>query len=112
MPSTQWPSSRDYVEAIQNPPLCFQEPDLRAATSAVDRLGMPFVTSGQFAYVFKLNNNNGGTAQAVRCFRGAVGDREQRYRRINDHLNKVSAPYFASFEYDPKGILVLGKKYP
>src|SRR6202035_1250393 len=63
----QWPSSRDYVEAIQNPPLCFQDPDLRLGSSALDRLGMPFVTSGQFAYVFKLNGNNDGEAQAVRC---------------------------------------------
>jgi len=107
----QWPSSRDYVEAIQNPHLCFQDPDLRAANSALDRLGMPFVTAGQFAYVFKLNSN-GGAAQAVRCFRGFLGDREQRYRRINDHLNKVSVSFFASFEYDPEGILVLGNKYP
>ena len=112
MSSSQWPSSRDYVEAIQNPTLCFQEPDLRAGTPAVDRLGMPFVTSGQFAYVFKLNSANGGAAQAVRCFRGAVGDREQRYRQINDHLNKVFIPFFADFEYDPEGILVLGRRYP
>src|SRR5579864_2287094 len=112
MSSSQWPSSRDYVEAIQNPTLCFQEPDLRAGTPAIDRLGMPFVTSGQFAYVFKLNGANGGGAQAVRCFRGAVGDRELRYRQINDHLNKVFIPFFADFEYDPEGILVLGRKYP
>jgi len=73
---------------------------------------MPFVTSGQFAYVFKLNSNNGGKAQAVRCFRGFLGDREQRYQWISDHLNDVATPYFAEFEYDPQGILILGKRFP
>ena len=38
--------------------------------------------------------------------------REDRYQRINDHLNKVSAPYFASFEYDAQGIMVGGRRYP
>ncbi len=111
MSTVQWPSSREYVEAIQNPALSFQDPDLKLSTPAVDRLGMPFVTSGQFAYVFKMNSGI-GKAQAVRCFRGGVGDREDRYRRINDHLNKVSAPYFASFEYDDQGIMVIGQRYP
>ncbi len=111
MPTVQWPSSREYVEAVQNPALSFQDPDLKTSTAAIDRLGMPFVTSGQFAYVFKMNSGN-GKAQAVRCFRGGVGDREDRYQRINDHLNKVSAPYFASFEYDAQGIMVGGRRYP
>lgn len=111
MPTGQWPSSRDYVEAVQNPALAFQDPDLKTSTAAIDRLGMPFVTSGQFAYVFKMNSAN-GKAQAVRCFRGGVGDRENRYQKIDDHLDKVSAPCFVSFEYDPQGIMAGGKRYP
>lgn len=111
MPTGQWPSSRDYVEAVQNPALAFQDPDLKTSTAAIDRLGMPFVTSGQFAYVFKMNSAN-GKAQAVRCFRGSVGDREARYQKIDDHLDKVSAPCFVSFEYDPQGIMTGGKRYP
>ena len=107
----QWPSARDYVEAVQNPALAFQDPDLKTSTPAIDRLGMPFVTSGQFAYVFKMNTAN-GKAQAVRCFRGSVGDRENRYQKIDDHLDKVSAPCFVSFEYDPKGIMAGGQRYP
>ena len=110
--TAQWPSSRDYVEAIQNPRICFLDPDLKAASPALDRLTMPLVTSGQFACVFKLNSNNDGRAQAVRCFRGFLGDREQRYQWISDHLDKVATPYFAEFEYDLQGILVLGKRFP
>lgn len=100
------------MEAIQNPAISFVDPELKATTAATDRLGMPLVTSGQFAYVFKLNGANAASAQAVRCFRGFLGDREQRYQAIDDHLDKVSIPSLASFEYDPKGITVSGRKYP
>lgn len=112
MPPVQWPSSRDYVEAVQNPRSCFFDPELQATECAIDRLGMPFVTSGQFAYVFKLNHPTNGTAQAVRCFRSELGDREHRYRKISEHLDKVSAPYFPNFEYDSQGIMVAGRKLP
>jgi hypothetical protein len=100
------------VEAIQNPAISFVDPELKATTPATDRLGMPLVTSGQFAYVFKLNGANAASAQAVRCFRGFLGDREQRYKAIDDQLDKVSIPSLASFEYDPQGITVSGRKYP
>ena len=107
-----WPTSREFVEAVQNPGTCFTEPELRSSVTALDKLGMPLVTSGQFAYVFKLNGTGGRKAQAVRCFRGLLGDRAERYGRISDHLEHVSVPQIADFEYDPAGILVGGRKYP
>jgi hypothetical protein len=112
MAVTPWPTSRDFVEAIQNPSISFVDPELKAASPAIDRLGMPLVTAGQFAYVFKLNGGNAANAQAVRCFRVFLGDREQRYQAIDDHLEKVSIPSLAGFEYDRQGIMVLGRKYP
>jgi len=112
MAATPWPTPREFSEAIQNPVISFVDPELKATTPATDRLGMPLVTSGQFACVFKLNEANGASAQAVRCFRGFLGDREQRYQAIDDHLDKVSIPSLVSFEYDPQGITVLGRKYP
>ena len=54
-----WPSARYFTEAIQCPSICFAHPYLRNTLPAVDRLGMPLVTSGQFAYVYKLNSMNG-----------------------------------------------------
>ncbi len=107
-----WPTGSQFAEAIQNPRISFSDPDLRNCTPAVDRFGMPTVSSGQFAFVFKLNQNGNGGAQAVRCFRGDLGDREQRYRAIDAYLNEVSIPYFANFEYDADGILVEGRRYP
>ncbi|MFL6333208.1 MAG: Ada metal-binding domain-containing protein [Pyrinomonadaceae bacterium] len=108
-----WPSARNYAEAVQCPLVCFEEPSLKRMLPAVDRLGMPLVTSGQFAYVFKLNpGDDGGETVAVRCFRGFLGDREARYRALDAHLNAKRIAALPQFKYLPKGILVSGRRYP
>jgi hypothetical protein len=106
-----WPTATDYVEAIQYPRTCFKDNDLQDGTPALDRLGMPFVSSGQFAYVFKLKHAT-GKASAIRCFRGLIGGREQRYQAIDKHLDSVSVSSLASFEYDSNGILVGPNRFP
>jgi hypothetical protein len=73
---------------------------------------MPLVTSGQFAYVYKLKSTNNGGDFAIRCFRGYLGDRDQRYRAIQRHLREHSVPLLSDFAYSPEGILVGGKRYP
>jgi len=107
-----WPSARYFTEAIQCPSICFAHPHLRNTLPAVDRLGMPLVTSGQFAYVYKLNSMNGDTDFAVRCFRGYLGDRDQRYRAIQTHLANSPVSYLSEFTYAPEGILVGGIRFP
>jgi len=79
---------------------------------AVDRLGMPLVTSGQFAYVYKLKSTNGDGDFAVRCFRGYLGDRDQRYRAIQEHLWGSPVSYLSEFSYASEGILVGGNRFP
>ncbi len=107
-----WPSARYFTEAIQCPSICFAHPHLRNTLPAVDRLGMPLVTSGQFAYVYKLNSMNGDTDFAVRCFRGYLGDRDQRYRAIQTHLQNSPVSYLSDFTYAPEGILLGGIRFP
>ncbi|HJT30326.1 MAG TPA: hypothetical protein VJ784_23120 [Pyrinomonadaceae bacterium] len=107
-----WPSARYFTEAIQCPSICFAHPHLRNTLPAVDRLGMPLVTSGQFAYVYKLNSMNGDSDFAVRCFRGYLGDRDQRYRAIQAHLANSPVSYLSEFTYAPEGILVGGNRFP
>jgi predicted Ser/Thr protein kinase len=106
-----WPSARQFAETIQCPGICFNNPHLRDTLPAVDRLGMPLVTSGQFAYVYKLKPSKGG-AFAVRCFRGHLGDRERRYQLIDEHLRLNRIPALAGFSYEPQGILVNGRRFP
>jgi len=107
-----WPSARYFTEAIQCPSICFAHPHLRNTLPAVDRLGMPLVTSGQFAYVYKLNSMNDDGDFAVRCFRGYLGDRDQRYRAIQTHLGSSPVSYLSDFTYAPEGILVGGIRFP
>ena len=107
-----WPSARYFTEAIQCPAICFSHPALRNTLPAVDRLGMPLVTSGQFAYVYKLKSTNGGGDFAVRCFRGYLGDRDQRYRAIQEHLWEAPISYLSEFSYAAEGILVGGNRFP
>ena len=107
-----WPSARYFTEAIQCPSVCFSQPLLRSTLPAVDRLGMPLVTSGQFAYVYKLKSSNGDGDFAVRCFRGYLGDRDQRYRAIQEHLEELPVANLSPFSYAPEGILVGGNRFP
>jgi predicted Ser/Thr protein kinase len=79
---------------------------------AVDRLGMPIVTSGQFAYVYKLKSTNGHGDFAVRCFRGYLGDRDQRYLAIQEHVQSLPVACLSEFRYAPEGIMVAGQRYP
>ena len=111
--TTFWPSARQFAEAVQCPAVCFGEPTLKGMLPAVDRLGMPLVTSGQFAYVFKLNPpGGGGESLAVRCFRGFLGDRERRYSALDAHLNARHVPALPRFRYLPEGMLVSGHRFP
>ena len=107
-----WPSARHFTEVIQCPSVCFSNPALRKTLPAVDRLGMPIVTSGQFAYVYKLKSMNGDGDYAVRCFRGYLGDRDQRYRALQQHFLNSPTPYLSQFSYAPEGILVGGTRFP
>jgi hypothetical protein len=107
-----WPSARHFNEAIQCPGVSFADHLLRVTQPAVDRLGMPLVTSGQFAYVYKLKSTNGAGDFAVRCFRGYLGDRDQRYRAIQQHIRSFPPLAYSGFTYEPEGILVGGTRFP
>jgi hypothetical protein len=109
--SNFWPTARHYAEAVQCPAVCFEESALKRMLAAVDRLGMPLVTSGQFAYVFKLNGEP-GVSLAVRCFRGYLGDRAERYSALDAHLEAHRINALPRFKYLPRGILVTGRRYP
>jgi hypothetical protein len=104
-----WPTPTDYQEAIQFPRLCFQDPDLRIGTIALNVLGLPRVASGNFASVYMIS---GGSAWAVRCFLRPAPDGERRYDAISRHLQTVSVPCLLPFYFVPNGIRALGRWYP
>lgn len=111
-PTPPWPSSHEFVEAMQNPRLAFRNPELQRCLPAQDRFGLPLVASGNFAYAFKLRDPATQRAVAVRCFRAMIPDRDQRYELMDRHLRSHREASLASFVFDHEGILVGGRRYP
>ena len=109
--SSYWPSMVDYQEAVQSPPSAFTSLELRCGTPVANKLGMPRPISGTFASVYELAS--GGHRWAVKCFLRNIPDLHRRYAKISDHLKQCQwLRYFATFEYQDKGILVQGKPFP
>jgi formylglycine-generating enzyme required for sulfatase activity len=112
-----WPRQTDYNEAIQNPRLCFKDPDLRQGQPDTDRLGLPRPRTGNFADVYKVHSP-GPHAWAVKCFTREVNDLHARYRAISAHLRQARRqqqdclPFLVDFDYLEEGIRVAGRWYP
>ncbi|MCC2686173.1 MAG: hypothetical protein K0R75_3072, partial [Paenibacillaceae bacterium] len=105
-----WPTPQDYREAIQNPKICFQDPELQSGHPELDKLGLPRPISGAFASVYKINCEN--RAWAVRCFTNNVKDQKVRYDAVSSHLSSVNLPYIVPFEYLSEGIKINGNWFP
>jgi hypothetical protein len=107
---TAWPNPNDYVEALQNPALAFDDPALRHGVVTLDKLGLPRPISGNFAIVFEVANRE--RRWAVRCFARETPGQEARYAAIARHLTRLKLPFMVGFEYLPKGVRVRGQWYP
>ncbi len=107
-----WPMGSDYSAAIQNPTVAFKDSDLKYGTAILDKLGMPLVQAGNFAFVFKFRLADGKADRAIKCFRQSMGEREHRYKEITAYLDDHDVPILPHFDYDAAGILVGGERYP
>src|SRR5262249_11639481 len=93
---SQGPLSQDVNEAIQNPSLCFRDPDLAQGKVKVNPLGIPLPCSGNFADVYEITRPGMGSL-AVKCFTREVPGLRERYAAISAHLRTVSLPYTVDF---------------
>jgi hypothetical protein len=107
---TAWPNPNDYVEALQNPALAFDDPALKHGVVTLDKLGLPRPISGNFAIVFEVANRE--QRWAVRCFARETPGQKARYDAIARHLRRHKLPFMVGFEYLPKGVRVRGQWYP
>ncbi|CAN7728419.1 protein kinase domain-containing protein [Paenibacillus sp. LjRoot56] len=105
-----WPTPQDYREAIQNPHICFQDPELQSGLPELDKLGLPRPISGSFASVYRIKC--GLSEWAIRCFTNNVKDQKDRYDAISSHLSSVNLPYMVPFEYLSEGIKINGNWFP
>lgn len=106
----KWPNHADYAEAIQNPGLCFQRPELQAGTVATTPLGLPRALSGNFASVYEIAS--GGVSHAVRCFVRQVTNQQDRYAALARHLAKCELSCMVPFEFIERGIHVQERWFP
>ncbi|MCX8033413.1 MAG: hypothetical protein N3B14_08535 [Thermoleophilia bacterium] len=110
--SQRVPRIAEYCQALVNAKYTLSDPELSGGEVILDKKGEPFVTSGNFACVFKVKNA-AGKAYAVRCFHRAVYDRADRYRQIQPYLAQLGdADWKVDFRYLDEGILVNGAWYP
>ncbi len=105
-----WPSPQEYNEAMQMAALCFKDPELQKGNCQLTKLGLPKVTTGAFASVYRFRCATRDVA--VRCFLHRINDVEQRYAEISDFIMTDNLPYTVSFEYQREGVLVRGRWYP
>ena len=106
-----WPLNIDFTIAVQNPQLCFADPELKQAKTSKNSRGRVLLWSGNFATVYKLTK--GDRSWAVRCFtRIPQSDVQQRYQLISEYLSQHQIPYLVDFEFLAEGILVKGEWYP
>ena len=106
----KWPNPTDYQDTVQNPRLCFSDPELQNGIVATNALGLPRVASGNFASVYEVKT--GRKRWAVRCFLRQCADQQKHYAHITSHLKSLWLPFLVDFEYQPQGIRLFGQQYP
>ena len=105
-----YPLISEYVEAIRSAEDNFEELNYLRPVLGDD--GLPVMTSGNFAVVFKMKDEQNGKQYAVRCFHRAQQGREKNYRLICEELSKVSSPYLSSIKYYEKELFIDTEEYP
>ena len=106
-----WPTPQDYNEAVQNPALCFADPDLRQSSPQLNALGLPKPMSGSFASVYQMNGRD-GSQWAVRFFLQNFRDQSERYRRMTAFLAQQPPGYTVRFQFLETGVRIHGNWYP
>jgi hypothetical protein len=106
-----WPHPPDYNEAVQNPRLCFADPELQQGQPVLNALGLPWPRSGNSADVYKIIGRD-GQAWAVKCFTREVRGLRERYQAISAYLRKQPSPFMVDFRYEEPGIKVNGQWFP
>ena len=92
-----YPLISEYIEAIKSSEDNFEELSYLRPVLGDD--GLPVMTSGNFAVVFKMKDEQSGKFYAVKCFTKEQEGRAEAYREIAKELKDVSSPYLVSIRY-------------
>ena len=100
----QYPLISEYVRAIQDASNNLDK--LAHLVPVLDDHGEPYRSSGAFAVVFKMNDEQTGKCYALKCFTEEQEGRAEAYRQIADELEFVDSSYITSVKYLDKEIFV------
>ena len=100
----QYPLISEYVRAIQDASSNLDQ--LAHLVPVLDDHGEPYRSSGAFAVVFKMKDEQKGKCYALKCFTEEQEGRAEAYRQIADELEFVDSSYITSVKYLDKEIFV------
>lgn len=99
-----YPSIKEYIEAIRFAEDNFEQ--LKHLRSVLGEDGEPVMTSGNFAVVFKMKDEQTGKLHAVKCFLREQEGRAEAYRQIAEELEYVSSTFLTPIKYLDKELFV------
>ena len=100
----QYPLISEYLAAIRDAHDNLEE--LSHLVPVLDNYGEPYRSSGAFAVVFKMKDEQTGKCYALKCFTEEQEGRAEAYRKIAEELEFVDSPYITSVKYLEKELFV------
>ena len=100
----QYPLISEYLAAIQDAHDNLDK--LNHLVPVLDEYGEPYRSSGAFAVVFKMKDEQTGKCYALKCFTEDQEGRAEAYRQIAEELEFVDSPYITSVKYLEKELFV------
>ena len=100
----QYPLISEYLAAIREANDNLDK--LSHLVPVLDKYGEPYRSSGAFAVVFKMKDEQTGKCYALKCFTEEQEGRAEAYRQIAEELEFVDSPYITSVKYLEKEIFV------
>lgn len=100
----QYPLISEYLAAIREAKDNLDK--LSHLVPVLDKYGEPYRSSGAFAVVFKMKDEQTGKCYALKCFTEEQEGRAEAYRKIAEELEFVDSPYITSVKYLEKELFV------
>ena len=100
----QYPLISEYLAAIRDAHDNLDK--LSHLVPVLDNYGEPYRSSGAFAVVFKMKDEQTGKCYALKCFTEEQEGRSEAYRQIAEELEFVASPYITSVKYMEKELFV------
>jgi serine/threonine protein kinase len=99
-----YPSIKEYIDAIRFAEDNFDQ--LKHLRPVLGEDGEPVMTSGNFAVVFQMKDEQTGKLYAVKCFLREQEGRAEAYRQIAEELEFVSSTFLTPIKYLDKELFV------